>query len=263
MQKPSSGKTIEQELGLLRAATKAERLSTASPNQGVASSVPGGAKSGRPAGPQRRGWLADGHAPGPLVTAPPTAKDLPMQLSFRQSVDEAAVSHENRMRSVSSSSNKVAEMRHEIARLEAAKAAEQAAQFQALSFKASQLQTSPGPEPGHGQVIWEEHLWHDGRIYYLNRMTREKQWNRPAAECVPCRTTWMQRQDSQSGRYYYFDEASKLTQWQPPQDFEYIWEERQQRNTGKLYYANRVTGATRWDQPPPLAAEGPGFEKLQ
>ena len=84
-----------------------------------------------------------------------------------------------------------------------------------------QQQQSSAPEENEPDVIgpaalWEERLWHDGRTYYLNRSSREKQWNRPHEEVVPLSTMWIQRQDSQTGRYYYFNNESKLTQWKPP-----------------------------------------------
>jgi len=129
------------------------------------------------------------------------------------------------------------------------------------------MQGPPSPPPpngmGSGGVLWEERVWHDGRTYFLNRTTREKQWNRPAAECIPCRTMWIQRQDQQTARNYYYNQVSKMTQWQPPEEgFEYIWEERVQRSTGKAYYANRVTGNTQWEQPASLNQGGSGFDPM-
>jgi len=110
---------------------------------------------------------------------------------------------------------------------------------------------------------WEERLWHDGRTYFLNRHTREKQWNRPQAECVPLHTTWIQRQDTQTGRYYYYDASTQMTQWKVPEaGFEYIWEERVQRTSGQFYYANRVTNATQWEEPASLEEGGPGFDMV-
>ena len=80
---------------------------------------------------------------------------------------------------------------------------------------------------------------------------------------MPCSTQWIQRQDNQTGRYYYYNHETKMTQWKAPAEgFEFIWEERVQRNSQRYYYANRVTNATQWEMPASIETGGPGFDML-
>jgi len=119
-------------------------------------------------------------------------------------------------------------------------ASQQHAQAQAEAMHAEQHGGDEDRSAGIGIAAnWEERMWHDGRVYYLNRMSREKQWNRPKEEVltpslhlsalasvsplclpvcsldqvVPCSTPWIQRQDAQTGRYYYYNHENKMTQW--------------------------------------------------
>ena len=53
-----------------------------------------------------------------------------------------------------------------------------------------------------------------GKAYYINMVTKERQWHRPSDTGTS--SNWVSKVDPASGKTYYVNMRTKETQWQPP-----------------------------------------------
>lgn len=149
-------------------------------------------------------------------------------------------------------------------------------------------------QPTSNDALWLEKTDPAGKIYYVNKATKETSWtkpqaptNTPPANSNALQPLWVERVDPKSGKTYYFNSKTKETTWTKPasNDTEGSmkqqpssplaapakpsmqltnWTKRVDYRTGQFVYHNTVTGETQWTDPSevqpnlvlPLSADG-------
>jgi hypothetical protein len=125
------------------------------------------------------------------------------------------------------------------------------------------------------------------RTFYYNKITKQSQWKKPVIESnentlQPLLTSslispksflsypWTRRYDRTSGRYFYYNQETKITQWKSPVEEENIlsnssskstsfsfseislppnWVRKFDAKTQREFYYNRETKITQWSRP--------------
>ncbi|PVH79886.1 hypothetical protein DL98DRAFT_394882, partial [Cadophora sp. DSE1049] len=55
----------------------------------------------------------------------------------------------------------------------------------------------------------------DGRIFYMNHITKTSSWDRPRSKPTPLPSGWEER-TTPDGKVYYYQLTSQLTTWERP-----------------------------------------------
>ena len=142
------------------------------------------------------------------------------------------------------------------------------------------------PVPAAIQAEWLTEIdTKTGKTYYVNTATGISQWEKPAdveqaetpAESGPIATAaatpaptdapvaeWLFKIDSKTGKAYYVNTATGISQWEQPTESEPTvavpvaepekieWLTEIDTKTGKTYYVNTATGISQWEKPAEL-----------
>jgi hypothetical protein len=138
-----------------------------------------------------------------------------------------------------------------------------------------------------------------GKVFFYNTNTRITSWERPTEDAVSVgagqeavdsdqrqssgspgnnnKSAWISRTDPGSGKVYYYNSDSKVTQWERPEGFmegpsqsseekedspttETDWVEKVDPSSGRVFYFNKKTQKTQWSKPK-LQANAPAAQR--